>query len=468
MPAINRLFVANRGEIAVRIVRACERLGIEAVVAVSEVDRNSLPAQLATRAVCIGPAAAGQSYLRAETLVAAALGSGCQAVHPGYGFLSERARFARMCEDAGLLFVGPRPESIEAMGEKLAAVRIAEQAGVPRVPGSDRIETIEDAHRAGEHIGYPLLIKATAGGGGRGMRLVQAARDLAGAIESAASEARAAFGDPTLYIEKFISRARHVEVQVLGDGKGHVVHLGERDCSTQRRYQKLIEEAPSPAIDDRVRHRMCEAAVRLAAQVTYRGAGTVEFVYDPERREFYFLEMNTRIQVEHPVTEMVTGRDLVAEQIRIAAGEPISFSQEEVELRGHAIECRINSEDPASNFMPCPGRIETWNPPPTDDQVRVDTHCYSGYVVPPHYDSLLAKLIVHARDRSSAIRSMSEALAAFRISGVTTTIPFHREVLRHDDFRNAAIHTRWVDQEFMPAMSTTKSGARAALARAAG
>jgi acetyl-CoA carboxylase biotin carboxylase subunit len=364
-----------------------------------------------------------------------------------------------MCEHAGLLFVGPRAESIEAMGEKLAAVHIAEQAGVPRVPGSDRIETIEDARRAAERIGFPLLIKANAGGGGRGMRLVHEARDLAGAIESAASEARAAFGDPMLYIEKFISLARHVEVQVLGDGKGSVVHLGERDCSTQRRYQKLIEEAPSPVIDHRVRRQMTDAAVSLAAQVAYRGAGTVEFVYDPESQKFYFLEMNTRIQVEHPVTEMVTGRDLVVEQIQIAAGEPISFVQKDVELRGHAIECRINAEDPARNFMPCPGRIEIWDPPPTGNHLRVDTHCYAGYVVPPHYDSLLAKLIVHAPDRSSAIRSMSEALAGFAVSGVATTIPFHRTVLAHGDFHGAAIHTRWVDQEFLPAMTAATSAA---------
>jgi len=457
VPAIKRLFVANRGEIAVRILRACEQLGIESVVAVSEIDRNTLAARMATRAVCIGPAAAGESYLRAETLVAAALGSGCQAVHPGYGFLSERPAFAQMCEEAGLLFVGPRAESIQAMGEKLAAVRLAEQANVPRVPGSDRIETIEDARRSAERIGYPVLIKANAGGGGRGMRLVQAARELAGAIESAASEARAAFGDSMLYMEKFIARARHVEVQVLGDEKGRIVHLGERDCSTQRRYQKLIEEAPSPVIDDRVRRAMSDAAVRLAREVAYRSAGTVEFIYDPQTGDFYFLEMNTRIQVEHPVTEMVTGRDLVIEQIRIAAGEPISFAQEDVELRGHAIECRINAEDPASNFTPCPGRIETWSPPPTGHGVRIDTHCYPEYAVPPHYDSLLAKLIVHGRDRSSAIRSMNEALAAFRISGVATTIPFHRAVLGHDDFRNAAIHTRWVDQEFMPMLSAPKS-----------
>ena len=300
------------------------------------------------------------------------------------------------------------------------------------------------------------------------MRLVHKARDLAGAIESAASEAKAAFGDPMLYIEKFISRARHVEVQVLGDGKGNVVHLGERDCSTQRRYQKLIEEAPSPVIDHRVRRQMTDAAVSLAAQVAYRGAGTVEFVYDPESQKFYFLEMNTRIQVEHPVTEMVTGRDLVVEQIQIAAGEPISFVQKDVELHGHAIECRINAENPARNFMPCPGRIEIWDPPPTGNRLRVDTHCYPGYVVPPHYDSLLAKLIVHARDRSSAIQLMSEALAGFTVSGVATTIPFHRAVLGHDDFHGAAIHTRWVDQEFLPAMTAATSAAEPSQVQVAG
>jgi acetyl-CoA carboxylase biotin carboxylase subunit len=471
MPAIKRLFVANRGEIAVRIVRACEQLGIESVVAVSDIDRNTLAAQMATRAVCIGPAAASRSYLRAETLVAAALGTGCQAIHPGYGFLSERTAFARMCEQAGLLFVGPRPESIEAMGEKLAAVRLAEQAGVPRVPGSGRIETAADAQRAADRIGFPVLIKASAGGGGRGMRLVQAARDLAGAIDSAAAEAKAAFGDATLYIEKFIGLARHIEVQVLGDSHGRIVHLGERDCSIQRRYQKLIEEAPSSAIDNRVRQSMSEAALRLAQGVAYRSAGTVEFVYDPQTRDFYFLEMNTRIQVEHPVTEMVTGRDLVIEQIRIAAGEPISFAQQDIALRGHAIECRINAEDPACNFAPCPGTIRTWEPP-TGNGVRVDSHCYPDYVVPPHYDSLLAKLIVHGCDRNSAIASAAQALSAFQVAGVATTIPFHQAVLGHDDFHNGAIHTQWVDQEFMPGLPAphpppSETVAKAILARAA-
>ena len=284
-------------------------------------------------------------------------------------------------------------------------------------------------------------------------------KEISEYVKAANAKAKAAFGDPMLYIEKFISLARHVEVQVLGDGKGSVVHLGERDCSTQRRYQKLIEEAPSPVIDHRVRRQMTDAAVSLAAQVAYRGAGTVEFVYDPESQKFYFLEMNTRIQVEHPVTEMVTGRDLVVEQIQIAAGEPISFVQKDVELGGHAIECRINAEDPARNFMPCPGRIEIWDPPSTGNHLRVDTHCYAGYLVPPHYDSLLAKVIVHAPDRSSAIRSMSEALAGFAVSGVATTIPFHRTVLADGDFRSAAIHTRWVDQEFLPAMTAATSAA---------
>ena len=462
MAAIRRLFVANRGEIAVRIVRACDRLGVESVVAVSEVDRNTLAAQMATRAVCIGPPAATESYLRAETLIAAALGTGCQGIHPGYGFLSERPAFARLCEKAGLLFVGPRAESIEAMGEKLAAVHLAEQAGIPRVPGSGPVSTAEKALRAAERVGFPVLIKASAGGGGRGMRLVHAARDLPQALESAASEARAAFGDATLYIEKFIGRARHVEVQVLGDSHGRVVHFGERDCSTQRRYQKLIEEAPSPAISERVRQQMSAAAVRLAREVAYRSAGTIEFIYDPESGNFYFLEMNTRIQVEHPVTEMVTSRDLVIEQIRIAAGEPISFSQEDVKLQGHSIECRINAEDPARNFIPCPGRIETWNPPPASTGMRLDTHCYPGYLVPPYYDSLLGKLIVHAADRSGAIRSMQHALAEFEISGVTTTIPFHRAVLGHGDFRNGAVHTRWVDQEFMPAMPALQAPSKSA------
>ena len=445
MPPFKRLFVANRGEIAVRIVRACEHLGIESVAAVSDADRNTLAARLATSAVCIGPAPAAQSYLKAETLVAAAVGTGCQAIHPGYGFLSERARFARLCGEAGLAFVGPSPESIESMGDKITAVKLAEQAGLPRVPGSEHIEDLAGARWDADRIGYPVLLKASAGGGGRGMRLVQTERELGEALEAAASEAKAAFGDGTLYMEKFISRARHIEIQIMGDAHGNVLHLGERDCSTQRRHQKLIEETPSPVVDGDLRRRLCDAALRLADHVKYRSAGTVEFVYDEDSREAYFLEMNTRIQVEHPVTEMVTGRDLVVEQIRIAGGEPVSFAQEDVRMNGHAIECRINAEDARRKFMPCPGRLEVWAPPAADD-IRVDSHCHAGCPIPPFYDSLLAKLIVRGADRVTAIDRMIEALAAFRVSGVPTTIPFHLDVLRSDDFRAARVHTRWVDE----------------------
>ncbi len=448
MPPFRRLFVANRGEIAVRIVRACERLGIESVVAVSDADRDTLAARIATAAVCIGPAPAAQSYLRPETLVAAAMGTGCGALHPGYGFLSERAGFARLCAQAGIAFVGPSPEAIEAMGDKITAVRLAEQAGVQRVPGTGKLDNVAAARAAAARVGYPVLLKATAGGGGRGMRVVAVERDLAGAMEAAASEAKAAFGDGTLYMEKFLRNAHHIEIQVLGDTQGNIIHLGERDCSTQRRHQKLIEEAPSPVLDTALRERLCDSALRLARQANYRSAGTIEFVYDKVAHDAYFLEMNTRIQVEHPVTEMVTGQDLVAEQIRIAAGEPISFQQSDVRLAGHAIECRINAEDAARNFMPSPGRLERWAPPAAAD-IRVETHCYPGYVVPPYYDSLLAKVIVRGVDRNAAIDRMIAALDAFEVSGVATTIPFQLQVLRHDDFRAARVHTRWVDDGAM-------------------
>jgi acetyl-CoA carboxylase biotin carboxylase subunit len=458
MRSLKRLFVANRGEIAVRVVRACNQLGIESVVAVSDADRDGLAAQLATSAICVGPAPAAQSYLKAETMVAAALGTGCQAIHPGYGFLSERAAFARLCADAGLVFVGPAPETIEAMGDKLAAVRLAEEAGVPRVPGSDRIADLEAGRRAADRIGYPILLKASAGGGGRGMRVVRSDRELATAMESAASEAKAAFGDATLYMERFIGRARHIEIQILGDTHGNIVHLGERDCSTQRRHQKLIEEAPSPTCDVTMRRELTDDAVRLASRVKYLNAGTVEFVYDEEARRTYFLEMNTRIQVEHPVTEMVTGRDLVVEQIRIAAGEPISFSQQDVRFQGHAIECRINAENVQRNFTPCPGSLEVWSPPAGID-IRVETHCHPGYRVPPFYDSLLAKVIVHGADRTRAIARLREALARFEVVGVPTTIPFHLDVLRHDDFRNGRVHTRWVDDKFIADGTVASKGA---------
>lgn len=446
---IRRLFIANRGEIAVRIVRACRALDIECVLAVSEADVDTLAARLANETVVVGPGPAAQSYLRIEAIVEAALGSGCDAVHPGYGFLSERSAFARACLEAGLLFVGPSPEAIDAMGDKITAVGLAEKAGVPRVPGSGALRDRAHATQCARDIGYPVLIKATAGGGGRGMRVVQAEGELEGAMTSAANEAQSAFGDATLYMEKFVESARHIEIQIMADAHGNVVHLGERECSTQRRHQKLIEEAPSPSITAAMREAMGESAVRLARNAGYVNAGTVEFVVDIATQSFYFLEMNTRIQVEHPVTEMVTGIDLVVEQIRIAQGEKLSFSQSDIRMQGHAIECRINAENPDKNFLPRPGRVDVWWLP-QGEGVRVDTHCFEGYEVPPFYDSLLAKLIVHGATREEAIERMKNALAAFRVEGLPTTIVLHEDVLRHDDFVQARVTTRWVESTLLP------------------
>ncbi len=448
MAVFKRVLIANRGEIAVRVIRACRALGIETVAAVSAADRDSMAARLADRAVCIGPARSTESYLRGETLVTAAAGTDCDAIHPGYGFLAESAAFSRQCKTAGLTFIGPSPEAIEAMGNKISAVRIAQAAGVPRVPGSGRLDSVAEASRLAREIGYPVLLKAAAGGGGRGMRIVRSEAEMAQAMASAAAEAGAAFGDPALYLEKFIERARHIEIQVLGDRHGNVVHLGERDCSTQRRHQKLIEEAPSPVIDDDLRRRLGAAAVELASHVGYEGAGTVEFVFDAQTRQFYFLEMNTRIQVEHPVTEMISGRDLVIEQIRIAAGEPLSFGQNEIDLQGHAIECRINAEDAGRNFAPSPGTLRVWSPA-QGPGIRVDSHCYAGYRIPPFYDSLLGKLIVHADSRAQAIARMKRALSDFRVEGVPTTIAFHLGVLGHRDFLDANVTTRWVEETLL-------------------
>jgi acetyl-CoA carboxylase biotin carboxylase subunit len=446
---IRRLFVANRGEIAVRVIRACRTLGIEAVVGVSEADTNTLAAKMADDVVVIGPPLAAESYLRADKIVDAALRSGCDAIHPGYGFLSERSSFVRACVEAGLVFVGPSAEAIDAMGDKITAVSLAEKAGVPRVPGSGALSDLAHAQRVGAEIGYPVLIKATAGGGGRGMRIVRVESELESLMSSAANEAQSAFGDATLYMEKFIERARHIEIQVMADAHGNVVHLGERECSTQRRHQKLIEEAPSPAVDAAMRQAMGECAVSLTHKADYCGAGTIEFVVDQRDNKYFFLEMNTRIQVEHPVTEMITGFDLVAEQIRVAAGLPLSFTQADVRLEGHAIECRINAEDSDRNFLPRPGLISRWEEP-TGDGVRVDTHCYSGYTVPPYYDSLLGKLIVHAATRAQAIERMRRALAGMQVEGPTTTALFHERVLAHDDFVDGRVTTRWVEETFLP------------------
>ncbi|MDM0113500.1 acetyl-CoA carboxylase biotin carboxylase subunit [Variovorax sp. J22R133] len=446
---IRRVFVANRGEIAVRVIRACRTLGIEAVAGVSEADVDTLAAKLADEVVVLGPPPASESYLRADKIVEAALSTGCDAVHPGYGFLSERSSFVRSCVEAGLVFVGPSADSIDAMGDKITAVGLAQKAGVPRVPGTGALTDVAHAKRSGAEIGYPVLIKATAGGGGRGMRIVRDESELESLMSSAANEAKSAFGDDTLYMEKFIEHARHIEIQVMADSHGNVVYLGERECSTQRRHQKLIEEAPSPAVDPAMRQAMGECAVSLTRNANYCGAGTIEFVVDQRDNRYFFLEMNTRIQVEHPVTEMITGFDLVAEQIRVAGGLPLSFTQADVNLQGHAIECRINAEDPERNFLPRPGLISVWDVP-SGDGIRVDSHCYAGYTVPPYYDSLLGKLIVHAATREQAIARMRQALSGLKVEGPTTTASFHDSVLAHEDFIQGNVTTRWVEETFLP------------------
>ena len=461
---IRRVFVANRGEIAVRVIRACRTLGIEAVVGVSEADTETLAARMADEVVVLGPPLASESYLRADKIVEAALQTGCDAVHPGYGFLSERSSFVRACVEAGLVFVGPSADAIDAMGDKITAVGLAQKAGVPRVPGSGALSDVAHAQRVGAEIGYPVLIKATAGGGGRGMRIVRDESELESLMSSASNEAQSAFGDATLYMEKFIEHARHIEIQVMADMHGNVVYLGERECSTQRRHQKLIEEAPSPAVDEAMRRAMGECAVSLTRNAAYCGAGTIEFVVDQRDNKYFFLEMNTRIQVEHPVTEMITGFDLVAEQIRVAAGLPLSFTQTDVLLKGHAIECRINAEDPDRSFLPRPGLISRWDVP-SGEGIRVDSHCYAGYTVPPYYDSLLGKLIVHAPTREQAIARMRQALGGLRVEGPSTTAPFHDAVLAHDDFLKGKVTTRWVEETFLPQRKEAqKAAAQAAKA----
>ena len=439
---IRRLFIANRGEIAVRIVRACRALGIECVVGVSAADRETLAASLADRAVCIGPAPARESYLSVPLVVTAARGTGCDAIHPGYGFLSERPELAEACRANDLVFVGPSPEAMRAAGDKIEARRIAEQVGVPLAAGSREIESAAEAATIAAGVGYPVLLKAAAGGGGRGMRVVRRAEEISALFEQASAEAREAFGDGRLFLERFLESARHVEVQVLGDRHGGVVHLFERDCSLQRRHQKVIEESPAPNLSERTRRDLFEAATAFAKAIDYDSAGTVEFLVDDER--FYFLEMNTRIQVEHPVTECVTGIDLVAAQIRVASGEPLAFAQADVTVRGHAIECRVNVEDPDRDFLPSPGRITEWQPP-EGDGIRVDSHGFAGYRVPPHYDSLLGKVIGHGADRDEAIAITSAAIERFTIGGVKTNLAFHRFVLGHPDFAAARVSTRWIE-----------------------
>jgi acetyl-CoA carboxylase, biotin carboxylase subunit len=440
---IHRLLIGNRGEIAARIIRTCTRLGIESVLAASDADLDALPARLADRVVRLGPAPAGQSYLDPAAVVRAAVAVGADAVHPGYGFLSENPALALACEDAGLVFVGPTVESLRAVGDKLTARSHALAAGLPVVPGGNAAD-LASARAVAAEVGYPLLVKAVGGGGGRGMKRVGSAEELPHTLDLAVSEAAAAFGDPRVYLERYVESGRHVEVQVLGDGT-RAVALGDRDCSVQRRYQKLVEEAPAPLIPERVRTGMADAALALAVHLGYRGLGTVELLYDRERQAFYFLEMNARIQVEHPVTEMVTGLDLVAEQLAVAEGLPLRLRQEDVVLTGHAVECRINAEDWADDFRPAPGRIERVVLP-VGDGIRVDTHVQGGSVVPPHYDSLLAKLVVHGTDRADALARTRAALELLRIDGVVTTAPMHRALLDDDEFVAGGVDTAFFER----------------------
>jgi acetyl-CoA carboxylase, biotin carboxylase subunit len=439
-----KVLVANRGEIALRVIRACRELGVGTVAVYSEADRESLHVRFADDDVCIGPPPGRQSYLRIPALIAAAEMTGADAIHPGYGFLAENAEFSDTCRASNLTFIGPSGDQIRAMGDKASARRLAAEAGVPTVPGSPGVmKDPEEALRVAQGIGFPVIIKATAGGGGKGMRIARDADEFGQLFSLAQNEALSAFGNGDVYVEKFLARPRHVEIQVLGDTHGRVIHLGERDCSVQRRHQKLIEESPSPALTPELRARMGDAAVRLSEAISYVGAGTVEFLLD-EDGSFYFMEMNTRIQVEHPVTEMVTGHDLVKEQIRVAAGLPLSI--DEVHLQGHSIEVRINAEDPYRNFQPSPGVITAYHPP-GGPGVRVDTHVYAGYTVPPYYDSLLAKLIVHGRDRAEALARMGLALDTFILEGVTTTIPFLARVIRHPDFVAGDVDTKFLERQ---------------------
>ena len=445
MARIFRLLVANRGEIAVRIIKACKALGVESVLAVSDADRESMAAQMADRVICIGPARSHESYLKINTLVCAARGTGSQAIHPGYGFLAEHPDLPKVCAEQGLLFVGPPEHCIREMGNKLLARKLVKEYGIPVIPGSEKVKDVTEAERWAHKIGYPVIMKAAAGGGGRGIKIIAEPSELVTLFETAAAEARAAFGDEVLYIEKYIPRARHIEVQILGDSQGNVIHLGERDCSLQRRYQKVIEEAPAPFLSDALRKKIREAGVTIARNIGYRSAGTVEFILDKETQKFYFLEMNTRVQVEHPVTEMISGVDIVQEQIRVASGEPLSISQSKVTLSGHAIECRVTAEAPERDFAPSPGRITEWKAP-MGPGIRVDTHCYPGYFVPPYYDSLLAKVITHGKDRAEAVRRMKYALENFVVKGIDTVIPFLLFVVNKKEYKTGNVHTKWLEE----------------------
>ena len=442
-----KILIANRGEIAVRIIRACRELGIQTVAVYSEADRDALHTQLADEAICIGPAAPKDSYLNMERILSATIASKAQAIHPGFGFLSENSKFVEMCQQCNVTFIGPSAELIQKMGNKSEAKNTMRKAGVPVVPGTkEPVYDPESALEAAREIGFPVMIKASSGGGGKGMRIAESEAEFLEHFQMAQQESVNAFGDNTMYLERYVRKPRHVEVQIMGDKFGNVVHLGERDCSIQRRHQKMIEESPCVALTEELRQKMGQTAVRAAKAVGYENAGTIEFLLD-ESGEFFFMEMNTRIQVEHPVSELVSGVDLVKEQIQVAAGLPLSVSQSQIELRGHAIECRINAEDPGRNFMPCPGTIEYLHLP-GGNGVRMDTAVYNGYHIPPNYDSMIVKVIVHDKDRPSAIRKMQSVLGELVIDGLKTNIDFQYEILSEPDFQAGKITTDFIPEHF--------------------
>ena len=445
----SKILIANRGEIALRIIRACHEMGIRTVAVYSQVDRNSLHVRFADEAICIGQASATNSYLNIPAIISAAEITDVEAIHPGYGFLAENAHFAEICESCKITFIGPTPENMRLMGDKMAARTTMQKAGLPIIPGSRSIiKNKEEALKTAKLIGYPVIIKAAAGGGGKGMRICHNDLTLVSSLLTAQTEAETNFGNSSVYIEKYIERPRHIEVQIIADRSGHIVQLGERDCSIQRRHQKLLEESPSPVVDAKMRRKLGEMVLKGMKSINYLSCGTIEFLLDEKSGNFYFMEMNTRIQVEHPVTEMVTGIDLIKEQIRVGAGEKLKFSQDNVQLRGVAIECRINAEDPDNNFMPSPGKIESLILP-GGPNVRVDTHIYAGYEVPAYYDSLIAKLIVHGNNRQEAIKTMRRALSEFYIAPIKTTIPFHLKLMDNPLFKKGDISTHFVQDLLM-------------------
>ncbi|KEH99362.1 acetyl-CoA carboxylase [Clostridium botulinum C/D str. BKT12695] len=443
----NKILIANRGEIAVRIIRACREMGIETVAVYSDIDKDALHVQMADEAVCIGPAKPSESYLNMENIISATVLTGAQAIHPGFGFLSENSKFAEMCNECNIIFIGPDIETMNNMGNKSKAREIMMKANVPIVPGTEgNVETAKEALKEAERIGYPVMVKAAAGGGGRGIRIVRNADELTKMFETAKREAEVAFGDGSMYMEKFIENPKHVEIQVLGDNHGNVVHLGERDCSIQRRNQKVLEETPCPIMTKELRMKMGDIAVKAAKAVSYKGAGTIEFLLD-KNGEFYFMEMNTRIQVEHPVTEMITGIDLVKEQIKVAYGSKLNVTQEDIKFSGHSIECRVNAENPAKGFMPSPGTINI-TCIPGGSGVRIDSALYQGYKMPPNYDSMIAKLIVHGKDRNEAISKMKRALGEFILDGIDTNISFQFEILNNESFQEGTYNTGFINKEF--------------------